>query len=80
MGIINSQLSNAIDAAEASFSHLPLGDAETEPDVWKCLNQSIKRSSWSDAMCSESCSRACGNRPDLNCDRSLITGAELSRR
>jgi len=33
MGIINSQLSNAIDAAEASFSHLPLGDAETEPGV-----------------------------------------------
>ena len=30
MGIINSQLSNAINAAEASFLHLPLGDAETE--------------------------------------------------
>ena len=31
MGIINSDLSNATHSLEASFSHLPLGDAETEP-------------------------------------------------
>ena len=32
-GIINSDLSNAINGAEASISHLPLGDTETEKGV-----------------------------------------------
>jgi hypothetical protein len=31
MGIVNSDLSNAVNGAEASFSHLPWGNAETEP-------------------------------------------------